>query len=69
MNNKRMSAGWYAWYALALVLAAAAIVLLVLAIKTESGSEQSLLIAGQLCANIGLILCLWRNRRNRGKSA
>lgn len=69
MNSERKPAAWYAWYALALVMAVAAIVLLVLAMKTESGSKQNLLIAGQLCANAGLILCLWRNRKNRGKSA
>lgn len=67
MTNERKPAAWYAWYLLALVLAAAAIILLVLAMKEESTSKQTLLAAGMLCANIGLIMCLWRNRKNRKK--
>lgn len=67
MTNEKRPASRYAWYTLALVLAVAAIILLVLAMKEESDSKQTLLAAGQLCSTTGLVLCLWRNRKNRKK--
>lgn len=67
MTNEKRPAARYAWYILALVLAVAAIILLVLAMKEESAGRQTLLAAGQLCSTTGLVLCLWRNRKNRKK--
>ncbi|MGN0755096.1 MAG: hypothetical protein ACI4ME_11615 [Aristaeellaceae bacterium] len=67
MTNEKRPTSWYAWYIFALVLAVAAIILLVLAMKEESAGKQTLLAAGQLCSTTGLVLCLWRNRKNRKK--
>ena len=67
MTHEKRPAARYAWYILALVLAVAAITLLVLAMKVESACRQTLLAASQLCSTTGLVLCLWRNRKNRKK--
>lgn len=57
----------YVRMGICLILAIAAIILLVLAMREESDNKTMLLCGGLLCSNLSLWLNIWFQRMNRKK--
>lgn len=57
----------YVWTVVRLLLPAAAIVLLVLSMKSTGDSQNWLMSGGLLCSTLGIWLNIWFQRKERKK--